>query len=152
MGIKRLYSYLKYGFRDTEIKELTGKKVGIDAMGWLYQAYFGTTDNEIELKLCIIRAIEMKVKHLIKNSIEFVFVIDGKQLKCKELTRKIRDKKREKFEEKSQKMEEQNYDVAESEIYKKYSQKVSKKILFFFIDFLREKNYEYLVSPYESDS
>ena len=47
-------------------------------MGWLYQAYFGTTDNETELKLCIIRAIEMKIKHLIENKIDFIFVIDGK--------------------------------------------------------------------------
>lgn len=71
--------------------------MAIDAMGWLYQAFFGTPDDEEELKLSIIRTIELKVKHLKKANIKFIFVIDGKQLGCKEITRKLRDKKREKF-------------------------------------------------------
>lgn len=75
--------------------------MGIDAMGWLYQAYFGTPDDEEELKLSIIRTIELKIKHLKKASIKFLFVIDGKQLGSKEMTRKQRDKKREKLQEKS---------------------------------------------------
>jgi len=36
MGIKRLYSYLKYAFETKNIKDLQGVKIGIDAMGWLY--------------------------------------------------------------------------------------------------------------------
>jgi hypothetical protein len=57
MGIKRLYSYIKDAFRQGKINELRGKRIGIDAMCMLYQAYFSATDNEIEFKLSIIRQI-----------------------------------------------------------------------------------------------
>ena len=36
-----------------ELEEIKGNKIGIDAMGWLYQAYFGTPDDEAESKLSI---------------------------------------------------------------------------------------------------
>ena len=48
MGIKRLYSYLRYAFKDTSLGELSGKTVGIDAMGWIYQAYFQQCNLETE--------------------------------------------------------------------------------------------------------
>lgn len=57
MGIKRLYSYIRDSFRQGKVDELQGKKVGIDAMCMLYQAYFSATDNETEFKLSIIRQI-----------------------------------------------------------------------------------------------
>jgi len=86
MGIKRLYSYLKIVFEKKELNYLTGKKVGIDAMGWLYQAYFGQCGLEEEVKLSIIRSFEKKIGLLEKNGIEYVFVIDGCQLDCKVYT------------------------------------------------------------------
>lgn len=49
-------------------------------------------------------------------------------------------------------MEKNNYDIGESSVYKKYSEKVSLDIIYFFIDFLKVKNYTYIVAPYESDS
>ena len=49
-------------------------------------------------------------------------------------------------------MEKNNYDIGESSVYKKYSEKVSLEIIYFFIDFLKVKNYTYIVAPYESDS
>lgn len=152
MGIKRLYSYLGHAFETKNIKDLSGIKIGIDAMGWLYQAFFGTPDEEQELRLSLIRNIELKIRHLKKAKLSFVFVIDGKQLVCKEKTRMMRDKKREMFSEKSLKMEQQNYDVAESQVYQKYSQKISPEILYFFIDYLIFEKYQFIVAPYESDS
>lgn len=47
----------------------------------------------------------MKVKHLEKNKIKFIFIIDGKSLNCKSNTRAFRDKKREKHLKKSKEME-----------------------------------------------
>ena len=49
-------------------------------------------------------------------------------------------------------MEKNNYDCGESSVYKKYSQKISLEIVYFFIDFLKTKEYQYIVAPYESDS
>ena len=49
-------------------------------------------------------------------------------------------------------MESKNYDIGESSVYKKYSEKVSSEIIYFFIDYLRVKDYDYIVAPYESDS
>lgn len=49
-------------------------------------------------------------------------------------------------------MESKNYDIGESSVYKKYSEKVSLDIIYFFIDYLSVKNYDYIVAPYESDS
>lgn len=57
MGIKRLYSYIRDAFRQGTVDELKGKRIGIDAMCMLYQAYFSATDNETEFKLSIIRQI-----------------------------------------------------------------------------------------------
>ena len=97
MGIKRLYNYLTYAFEQQKIyesKELHGVTVGIDAMGWLYQAYFGYCEDSKDIYLAIIRNIEMKVKYLEKNKIKFYFIIDGKALDCKRNTRALRDLKR----------------------------------------------------------
>ena len=38
-------------------------------------------------------------------------------------------------------MEKNNYDIGESSVYKKYSEKVSLEIIYFFIDFLKVKNF-----------
>lgn len=41
MGINRLYPQLKTVFQDQKLSYVKNKKVGIDAMGWLYTAYYG---------------------------------------------------------------------------------------------------------------
>lgn len=152
MGIKRLYSYLRYAFVEEDLSKLSGKKVGIDAMGWLYQAYFCQCDLEAEIKLGIVRNMERKISLLEKNLIEFIFVIDGLNLPCKNSTLQKRKNKRQKFYQKSIKMEKEKYDIGESAVYRKYSETISKEIVHFFIDFLKHRGNEFIVAPYEADS
>lgn len=152
MGIKRLYSYLRYAFEEANLSKLSGKTVGIDAMGWLYQAYFCQCDLEAEVQLGIVRNMERKISLLENNHIKFIFVIDGLNLPCKNNTLKKRESKREKFKQKSLKMEKEKYDIGESAVYKKYSETISKEIVHFFIDFLKNRGSDFIVAPYEADS
>ena len=87
MGIKRLFSYVKDVFALKKLNYLENLTVGIDAKGWLYQAYFGQFNLEEEAKLGIIRLIEKKIKMFKENKVKFVFVLDGLQLECKEITK-----------------------------------------------------------------
>ena len=125
-------------------------------MGLLYKAFFYHSDLEImttELKLCIIRNLENKINLLKNNGVKFIFVIDGKILQCKKNTNKKREKKRKYFLKKSEKLEKtKNYDIGENSLLKKYSKKLPKEIIHFFIDYLIYKKIDFIISPYESDS
>ena len=83
MGIKRLYSYLRYAFEKASMKDIKNTRVGIDAMCWLYKLHFGNNNNDQESQIYIIRKIESLVKILKDNKISFIFVIDGQNLPCK---------------------------------------------------------------------
>jgi 5'-3' exonuclease len=80
------------------------------------------------------------------------FVLDGKSLVCKEKTMEKREEKRKKFLQKALKMESKNYDVGESSVYMKYSEKIKKETIYFFIDYLKHKNLDIIIAPYEADS
>jgi len=50
MGIKRLYSYLRYAFKDGNISMIQGKTLGVDAMCYLYKIFFiNNSINELDL-------------------------------------------------------------------------------------------------------
>lgn len=70
MGIKRLFSYLKPLFESRHISEFAGKRVGVDGMAWLYQAFFGFSDFEPENPLPLIRLIERKIQLLQDSKVE----------------------------------------------------------------------------------
>ncbi len=79
-------------------------------------------------------------------------MIDGCQLKCKNKTAQKREEKRQKNLNKGILLEKERFDVGESHIYKKRSEKITNKIIYFFIDFLAFKGYDFVVSPFEADS
>ena len=49
-------------------------------------------------------------------------------------------------------MENEQYDVVEVAVYEKYSKKIEVEIVYFFIEYLKYKGYNFLVAPYEADS
>ena len=83
MGIKRLYSYLNIFYEEKNLDYLRDKKIGIDGMNWLYQAYFGSSDFQTEDQLSVIRLVEKKLHFFKVKKIKFFFVIDGFKLKGK---------------------------------------------------------------------
>ena len=98
-----MYSYIKEAFQPTPLSKLSGKRVGIDAMCMLYQAYFSATDNETEFKLSIIRQINQKIQMFKDLNIEFVFIIDGLKLNAKKKTDCAREQKRNMYKELAEK-------------------------------------------------
>lgn len=72
MGIKRLFSNFRPLIEDTNISRFRGAKMGIDGMGWLYQAFFGFGDYDFDLQnpLPLIRLLENKIKLLEKFEIQ----------------------------------------------------------------------------------
>lgn len=156
MGIKRLYKSLRCCFQEKEIVYLKGKKIGIDAMGLLYKAFFYHSDLEIittELKLSIIRNLENKLNILKKNKIQYIFIIDGKVLQCKQSTNLKRENKRKNYLKKSKTLQNsKHFDIGQNSLFKKYSKKLPKAIIHFFIDYLIFKKINFQISPYEADS
>lgn len=61
MGIKWLNFYLKDVFERKSLKKLSGKKIGIDTMGWICQLVYSFDPENTEFKLQIIRKMDLKV-------------------------------------------------------------------------------------------
>jgi hypothetical protein len=61
MGIKRLNQFLKDVFKREKLKTLQGKTVGVDAMGWICQLVYSFDPESTEIKLTILRKMELKV-------------------------------------------------------------------------------------------
>lgn len=83
MGIKRLLSTVRPLYREIKMEELEGKRLGIDAMAWIYQAFFSFGEYVDNNPLAMLRIFENKFKLLERNKIDFIFVIDGRELPCK---------------------------------------------------------------------
>ena len=52
------------------------------------------------------------------------------------------------YKQKSEKM----HDIGEAALYERYSQKIEKETIYFFIDYLRYRKFNFIVAPYEADS
>ena len=70
MGIKRLYQNLRADFKNRPVSDLTGQKIAIDTMGWIYQAYFSMMEHSGDTNMFILRYFERKVNALKKFDIE----------------------------------------------------------------------------------
>ena len=151
MGIKRLFSYMKENFEQRDLSYLSGKRLGIDGMNWLYQAFFSVCENIDSIHVPMVRKVEYRFKLLEKYNISFTVVIDGKNLVNKALALRRRKEKREYYQKQAEKYENEE-DFGQIAVYEKYSQEVTPELIFFFIDYLKYKKFDYIVAPYEADS
>ena len=60
MGIKRLFSYMKENFEQRDLSYLSGKRLGIDGMNWLYQAFFSVCENIDSIHVPMVRKFEYR--------------------------------------------------------------------------------------------
>ena len=166
MGIKRLASFIRPLFKECKLEEFSGKKIGIDGMAWIYQAFFSFGDYVDSNHLAMIRIFEKKIQILDDANIDYLFVIDGKELPCKKLNFEKKARKREQYlqrvanKKKTKSSNQQETDEDDDSVdnssdenrFLKYSKYIDKDLKYFFIDYLKFKNIKYYVSPYEADS
>lgn len=120
-------------------------------MNWLYKAFHSGNEAPERIFIPIVRKLELKFQLLKKNNISFVVVIDGQRLPCKKITEEKRNRKREKFQKKAQEYKEENQIEMEA-MYNKYSFHLPDDFVYFFIDYLRHQQYDYIVAPFEADA
>lgn len=70
MGIKRLFSLLAPAFDTVHLKDLKIRKLGVDGMAWVYQAFFCNYDSSEEGHIGFIRQLDLKINLLKKLKID----------------------------------------------------------------------------------
>lgn len=151
MGIKRLFHALKDRFVERDLSEFEGKRFGIDGMAWLYQVFYSISEVPERIQMPIVRKMEAKFKLLQKHNISFIVVMDGKRLEGKAIAQKKRQQKRQYYTEQAGSTD-PCIDIDAQTAYERYSQVVSQEIVYFFMDYLKFKEFEFIVAPYEADT
>lgn len=96
--------------------------------------------------------MENRIRTLKANKIKFIFILDGLPLKGKSYANQSRNQKRRFYSRKSKKVKYDNYDNGKHLQYLKHSKKLSNQLIYFFIDFLKFKKYDFIVAPYSADA
>ena len=82
--------------------------------------------------------------------------MDGLRLECKRNTKENRNNKRSKYgarhDEIAEIKNDDDEDPDQLAQYKKYSAEITRENYYMFLDFLKHKNVEFIVAPYEADS
>ncbi|CRG98647.1 exonuclease I, putative [Plasmodium relictum] len=157
MGISNLLQFLKPIIKSSHISKYKNEVIGVDIMCWIHRgliscAYDIITENFnnsylnfIEKMLDIINYYEIKV----------IFVFDGDELPEKKEENLIRKNRREKAKKEAQEIIKKVKNPRNNEmVIKKCIQalSVTKEIIDSVINFCKQKNIEYIISPYEADA
>lgn len=160
MGIQGLHAFLKPHFvQKKNIKEFSGKTIGVDAMCWMHKGAFACAkelvmgEDSDKFVHFFLRMCETLRYHKIKP----VVVFDGSRLpaKTKEETRRqdVREKSRldalELFEKKKA-----GQIIDETQLYKNCSAaiRITPSMIGRLMRALRELSIKFLVSPFEADA
>ena len=149
MGIQGLLPFLSTYKKEISFAELEGKVCGIDAYGWLYKgvyccAYELVTGTETTRHIdFVIRRLQM----LKDKGVQPVLVFDGK---CPLMKKDAESNRRQKKVEALKLMNEGDHPKAMEAMKKSVT--VSHDMAVALMKKCREKNFNYLISPYESDS
>jgi hypothetical protein len=71
MGIKNLFANLPSLTIQTELASIAGKRAGVDANGWMFQAYHGQCMSDPHQNVTgLIRMFDHRIRMLEKHSIK----------------------------------------------------------------------------------
>ncbi|KAF7698661.1 Exonuclease 1 [Cucumispora dikerogammari] len=153
MGITGLLPLLKPCITPISLKKFKNKTIGVDGHSWLYM--LGTSIayelyNNIETKKHV-PILKNKLKIYKSLNIKLIFVFDGNPLPSKSVTHEIRAKKKDDLKLKITELLEKNLTNKATFLMK---QCVSIKPFFInsVLNYLKSNNYEYIISPYETDA
>eukprot|EP00127_Corallochytrium_limacisporum_P006568 Clim_evm40s230 gene=Clim_evmTU40s230 len=153
MGISGLLPLLKDNIRKAHVKEYKGKKVGVDAYGWLHRGVYRCAREVVLGKhttgyvdYCIDRC--MMLKHF---GVKPVIVFDGGPLPAKKMTEDKRRENRQAIKRKAMLLEAEGKKKQAVEMFQKCCD-VTPQMALSLIRALRKRDIEYLVAPYEADS
>jgi exonuclease-1 len=152
MGIKNLLLFLKDYMTKINVKDIKGKRVGIDGYVWIHKGIFSDTMNIVDNINSdnYVKYIMKNLKKLIDNDIYPVIVFDGRKLCIKYKEEAYRQYKREEQMKKALIYKEKDYIKYKKIMINtiKIGHDMTKKI----IDELKKVNIEYIISPHESDA
>ncbi|KAF7692943.1 Exonuclease 1 [Cucumispora dikerogammari] len=153
MGITGLLLLLKPCIIPISLDEFKDKTIGVDGHSWLYKLgssipYELYNNIETDKHLPI---LENKLKIYKTLNIKLVFVFDGNPLPSKSVTHEIRAKKKDELKLKITELLEKNL-INEAEFLMKQCISIKPFFINSVLNYLKFNNYEYIISPYETDA
>lgn len=153
MGIAGLLPLIKPHLTKAQFSSLKGKRIGIDGHGWLYkiapiiaeEIYYGCYSTKMA------KIFENKLNSALSTGVIPVFVFDGDSLSSKEKTNAARANKKNKAREEVRRLLDINR-IDEARDKMNNCIHIPKAMIVGVLNLLKERNVEYIVSPYESDA
>lgn len=153
MGIIGLHPLIKPILKKKHISSYKHQTVGIDGHAWMYlfaaqiysELFYDTPTTRHLISL------EQKINLLLKHKITPFFVFDGEELKSKEKTNSERSLKKEEAAKEARRLLDMGC-VEQAKIKMRSCVKIREWMLQSVINFLKEKEIRFMVSPYESDA
>ena len=148
-----LLGQLRHVIERRHIKEYKGLRVAVDVHCWLHRGTFSCIDeliSGVNTDKYVVFCMDM-INYLISHGIKPYIIFDGRSLPAK----KDRNLERRKQRENNRALALEAMKNGDNQLaytYFKRSVAVTSKMSYKLIKALREKNIEYLVSPYESDA
>ncbi|GAW79389.1 exonuclease I [Plasmodium gonderi] len=157
MGISNLLQFLKPIVKNSHISKYKNEVIGVDIMCWIHRgliscAYDIVTENFNDSYLSF---IEKMLECIYHYNIKVIFVFDGEELPEKKTENMIRKDRREKAKKEAHEIIKKVKNPRSNEtVLKKCIQalSVSKDIINTVINFCKQKNIDYIISPYEADA
>ncbi|KAM3380407.1 exonuclease 1 isoform X1 [Capsicum galapagoense] len=156
MGIQGLLRFMKPYVEPVHIKKYAGKRVGIDAYGWLHKGAYSCSmelylNSEGDKKLQYLNYFMHRINMLRHYKITPVVVFDGGNLPCKSATEGERHKRRKTNRDQAMlKLKEGNVTGA-IELFQR-AVSVTPSMAHQLIQILKSENIEFVVAPYEADA
>ncbi|KAG0437963.1 Exonuclease 1 [Dictyocoela muelleri] len=153
MGITGLLPILKPVLKRSKISILKGKRVGVDGHSWLHQSAPHIAVELYHQKSTTrhLNVINKKIEILLSHQITPIIVFDGDSLPSKRHTDELRRINKQKIKNEVEKLLKRKEIKRANELMKRCVY-ITREMVNSTIEFLREKNVECIVSPYESDA
>ncbi|TMW62328.1 hypothetical protein Poli38472_009821 [Pythium oligandrum] len=153
MGVQGLLPMLKSVMDQVHVAKYKGKRVGIDASGWLYKGCYSCAmdvvlgrDTDAYLNFCL-----QQIKLFQEHEITPIFVFDGAPLPAKAEQNASRNRTRSMWKTKAMRILEDGDEAGAVTAFNK-AVSVTNDMVMKLIAILRRMEIQYYVAPYEADA
>jgi len=166
MGIKDLLSAVNGVVQDSNIRDFKGKRICIDASGWMHKGLYGAAEDFVDSKFVdsqlYVDFILSRIRHFLTLGVEPVLVFDGKRNTMKSDTNDKRRETRRSYIEQGKRLLDNMDKVSDVDTKQKFRAEavanfqkglsVTSDMEKAVIGAVRKMGVTVIVSPYEADA